>query len=275
MGHHNIKFSGDPYSDSGVWGASTSRANFCEEDYAVTFYLAEFINALSNYAYIHLALRAIYPPPTKPQPLLTRLLNPKPDFMSLSLLILGIGSFLFHATLRQTLEFVDEFSMLGLTWSMLQASLTARQSPTRARAISIALAVAYFSFSAFYLWSGKIIYQVFAFVGALLGVLARSQWTFHFMRPALPEIESRDWNWRTWKALGWCLVGYGLWSVDLEFCAELRAVKAALGLPWAWGLELHGWWHVLTAVGAAQAMQVAREVREFGERERERAAKDK
>jgi len=39
--------------------------------------------------------------------------------------------------------------------------------------------------------------------------------------------------------------------VDGGFCAELRAVRQSVGLPWAFALELHGWWHVLTAVGAA------------------------
>jgi dihydroceramidase len=207
----------------------------------------------------------MYPPNT------TRsLLRPKYDFMSLSLLTLGIGSFLFHATLRQTLEFVDEFSMLGLTWSMLQASLTARQTPQRARLITVGLAVAYLSFSAFYIWSAKIIYQVFAFTGALFGVLFRGQYMFHLARPAFPEAKRRDWNWRIWKALGICVFGYVLWTIDLEYCAELRAVRQRVGLPWAWLFEFHGWWHILTAVGASQSMQVAREIREEEERRKKR-----
>ncbi|KAK4038163.1 ceramidase [Parachaetomium inaequale] len=248
MGHHNIQFAGDASSNNGAWSPPTSRANFCEEDYVISFYLAEFINALTNISYVYLALRAMYPPrPTR------SLLRPKYDFMSLSLLTLGIGSFLFHATLRQTLEFVDEFSMLGLTWSMLQASLTARQTPKRARLITVGLAVAYLSFSAFYIWSAKIIYQVFAFTGALFGVLFRGQYMFHLARPAFPEAKRRDWNWRIWKALGICVFGYVLWTVDLEYCAELRAVRQRVGLPWAWLFD--------------QSMQVAREIREE-ERER-------
>jgi dihydroceramidase len=190
--------------------------------------------------------------------------------MSLSLLVLGIGSFLFHATLRQTLEFVDEFSMLGLTWSMLQAALTARQPPAKARFITVALAVAYLSFSAFYLWSAKIIYQVFAFTSAMVAVIVRSQYLFHLSQPAFPDAKRRDWNWRVWKALGISVLGYVLWSIDLEYCAELRALRQKVGLPWAWLLELHGWWHILTAVGASQAMQVSREVNEELEREKRR-----
>ncbi|KAK4242328.1 hypothetical protein C8A03DRAFT_40298 [Achaetomium macrosporum] len=220
MGHHNIQFSGDPSSNNGAWSPPTSRANW---DYVIFFYLAEFVNALSNVAYAH-GLKGI--------------LRPKNDFMSISLFILGIGSFLFHATLRQTLEFVDEFSMLGLTWSMLQA----------------ALAVAYLSFSAFYLWSAKIIYQAFAFTGALFGVLFRNQYLFHFLRPAFPEAKSRDWNWRIWKAVAICVFGYLLWTIDLEHCAGLRAVRERVGLPWAWLFD--------------QAMQVSRGVKEEVERER-------
>lgn len=216
---------------------------------------------------VYYALRTMYSPAgDHPR----SLFRPKWDFMSVSLLVLGIGSFLFHATLRQTLEFVDEFSMLGLTWSLLHASLTAHQPPARARYITVALAIVYLSFSAFYLSFPKIIYQVFAFVSALLGVLFRSQYMFHCLEPGFyPEAKRRDWNLRIWKALAICLFGYLLWTIDLEYCAELRAIRERLGLPWAWLFEFHGWWHLLTAVGASQAMQVAREAKAEPTRKRE------
>lgn len=82
MGHHNIRYDGDPYALKGAWSPPTSRAkyvtvpfaalgrltisliqetdimgsdlpfgSFCEEDYVVTVYLAEFINSLSNSLY--------------------------------------------------------------------------------------------------------------------------------------------------------------------------------------------------------------------------------
>jgi len=194
-------------------------------------------------------------------------LAPKVDFMSLSLLFLGIGSFLFHATLRQTMEFCDELSMLGLTWSMLHATLTARQPPWRSRAISVALGAVYLSFSAFYVWSAQIIYQVIAFATAIGLVTLRSQYLFHRLEPAFPKQKSKDWNIRTWQAIGICLFGYVLWNIDLEYCMELRALRERLGLPWAWLLELHGWWHVLTAIGAARFMDAAREIREEIKRE--------
>ena len=70
------------------------------------------------------------------------------------------------------------------------------------------------------------------------------------------------------KAIVICLLGYLLWNIDIKYCAELRQLKNRVGLPLAWLLEFHGWWHVLTAIGASQFMQVAREMR--GEAERDK-----
>jgi dihydroceramidase len=190
--------------------------------------------------------------------------------MSVSLLSLGIGSFLFHASLRQTLEFADEFSMLGLTWSMLQATLTARQSPAKSRCISLFLGICFVSFTVFYTQSPNILYQVIAFAGGILLVILRTQYLYHWLQPGFRSDKSRDWNVRTWQAISICLVGYVLWNIDLEYCAELRAMRQRVGLPWSWLLELHGWWHVLTAIGASQFMNVAREIREEVKREQKK-----
>ncbi|OTA55105.1 hypothetical protein K449DRAFT_337959 [Hypoxylon sp. EC38] len=264
MGHHNIRFDGDPHALNGAWSPPTSRANFCEEDYALTFFLAEFINSISNIAYVYLALRYMRGAGNR------GIFAPRLDFMSISLLGLGIGSFLFHASLRYSLEFADEFSMLGLTWSMLQASLTIRQPSARARLISFSLTIIFTTFSAFYVRSPRIIYQVFAFATGILVVILRSQYLFHWTQPAFPKAKSCNWNVRTWKGISICLVGYLLWNIDLEYCAELRNIRQQLGLPLAWLFELHGWWHILTAIGASQFMNVAREVRDEVKQEEKR-----
>ncbi|KAH0284955.1 hypothetical protein KCU62_g7904, partial [Aureobasidium sp. EXF-3399] len=47
-----------------------------------------------------------------------------------------------------------------------------------------------------------------------------------------------------------CFVfGYLLWQLDSIFCAQLTILKRTVGLPWGILLELHGWWHILTAIG--------------------------
>lgn len=269
----------------------TPFSSFCEEDYAISYYLAEFINSISNIAYsqyscsssallmpaplthpcvtVYLALRAMFCRQHNKR------ITLRADYLSLSLLILGINSFLFHATLRALPEFCDELGMLGLTWSLLQATLCMRQSSlARVRAITVVLAAAYIIFSAVYiLYLPHIIYQVIAFTTALVGVLLRSQYLLHWVRPPFAEAKRREWNVRVWKAVGICIAGYVLWNVDLECCMWLRGLRAKVGLPWAWALELHGWWHVLTAVGAARVMDVVRDVWEEEERERKEGKK--
>jgi dihydroceramidase len=74
MSHSVRHFAGDLYANAGIWSPPSSAAkyvfkkkkgslsrssianqattsSFCEEDYAVTIYIAEFINSLSNLVY--------------------------------------------------------------------------------------------------------------------------------------------------------------------------------------------------------------------------------
>ncbi|PSN64406.1 putative alkaline dihydroceramidase Ydc1 [Corynespora cassiicola Philippines] len=184
------------------------------------------------------------------------------DFMSISLLILGISSFLFHASLRQTLQFADELSMLGLAWSLLQGTLTMRTSAPTSTYISIGLAIVFPLFAAFYVWTGKIIYHAVAFALAVLLIVLRSLYLFYWLEPPFPKAKRESWRARGWVALSILLAGYLVWNVDLEFCKEIREIRERIGVPWAWGLELHGWWHVLTAVATSILMDIVREMRE-------------
>ena len=188
------------------------------------------------------------------------LLAPRCDFMSVSLLVLGIGSFLFHASLRQNLQFVDDLSMILLGASMLHGIFIVRQGPSQRRKTSAVIAVFVAGFSAFYLWSGKIIYHVLAFATQIVLIALRGLYVYYKLEPRFPDAEVRSWNRRQWEAISICLFGYLLWNIDLEFCAELRRIRASVGLPWAWLLELHGWWHILTAIGADRFMKVVREI---------------
>ncbi|KAK3386530.1 ceramidase [Podospora didyma] len=263
MGHHNRHFAGDPHALSGAWSPPTSLANFCEDDYAFTRYLAEFINALTNLAYVYFALRSMYGPGSR------GLLAPKADSMSVSLLLLGIASFLYHGSLRQTLQFADDLSMLGLAWSILHGILTLRNSPATARYINMGLALVFPLFSVFYIWTGKIAYHTSAFTIMMVIIVARAHYLFHYVKPEFSEANRRAWRARGTGALVAFLVGFILWNIDLEYCAELRKVRDRVGLPWAWLFELHGWWHILTAIGASWFMDIVREMQQelVGEKE--------
>jgi len=196
------------------------------------------------------------------------ILAPKLDFMSISLLGLGIGSFLFHASLRHTLEYVDELSMLVLTWSMLHATLIAGQRPSKARAITVGMALFYVPFLAFYVWSENIIWQVIGFVGSIFIIGFRTNYLIRTIK-AFPAAKAKELTSRSHQAVLIGLFGYVLWNIELKYCAELRNIRQQVGLPWAWLFEFHGWWHVFTAMSASQFMNVAREMRDQAPREKE------
>lgn len=182
--------------------------------------------------------------------------------MSFSLLVLGISSFLFHATLRQTLQFADELSMLGLAWALLRGVLIIRHSTGYDYLVNASLAVVFPLFAAFYVWTGEIIYHATAFTLVLVLIAARGHYLFYWRVPGFPEDKVKGWRVRGRKALFILLAAYALWNIDLEYCTELRRLRERIGLPWACILELHGWWHVLTAISANQVMGIVREVQD-------------
>ena len=50
------------------------------------------------------------------------------------------------------------------------------------------------------------------------------------------------------------MFGYFLWNIDFHLCSYVTAFKRSIGLPWGFLLELHGWWHILTGIGAYVGM---------------------
>ena len=53
-----------------------------------------------------------------------------------------------------------------------------------------------------------------------------------------------------WLGAAAFVFGYILWQLDHMFCTQLTAIRRSLGIPWGFFFELHGWWHVMTAIGA-------------------------
>ncbi|KAF2497727.1 hypothetical protein BU16DRAFT_525336 [Lophium mytilinum] len=51
------------------------------------------------------------------------------------------------------------------------------------------------------------------------------------------------------------LVGYALWQLDFHTCASMRELRHRIGMPMSWVFELHGWWHVCTAVAGYNYIQ--------------------
>ena len=44
--------------------------------------------------------------------------------------------------------------------------------------------------------------------------------------------------------------GYVIWNIDNITCSWLTEAKRKIGMPLSFLLELHGWWHIFTGIGA-------------------------
>jgi dihydroceramidase len=89
-----------------------------------------------------------------------------------------------------------------------------------------------------------------AFALMTIVVLFRS---FYLMESNLRAVDPACVN-HMWRMVAWgitvFLAGYALWCLDNVYCGDLRRWRRSVGMPWGFLLEGHGWWHLLTGVGA-------------------------
>lgn len=251
MPHHDRVYAGDPLADTGFWGTPSSKSNFCEEDYVVTIYIAEFINTLTNLAYIYYALKS----PSRPG---KRGKYFGLDFMAVSLVLIGIFSSVFHATMHQDTQFLDEMSMFFLGSALLQPLLTTGLPAATRRAITATLVSAVVAVSAIYYQKKAVIIHGVAFT--VMEILIFSRLLYLIRSRDRPPAEKSRLAGQFWAATGFMVLAIVLWLIDLELCFPLRDVRKVVGLPWAFVLELHGWWHILTAMAAARYVKLVREI---------------
>jgi len=285
-----------PPAQDGYWSPVTSTLNWCEEDYYATIYSAEIVNTLTNLMFVYLALRGLR----------NCIKNGHDTIFKVTFigyLLVGIGSFCFHTTLKYPWQLVDELSMIYTTCIMCYATF----SYGRSAAYSIYLSVALFALALFitlyyhYLQDPAFHQNAYALLTVI--VLFRSVWIMEVrIRPRWREkrallqrleksdpstdigdgslvhgvdgdstagpakraddkaeqrrIDARDvailsqmW---TLIAIGLSvfLGGFAVWNLDNMYCNTLRRWRRNVGLPWGVVLEGHGWWHLMTGMGA-------------------------
>ncbi|KAL0261242.1 alkaline ceramidase ydc1 [Diplodia seriata] len=248
-------------------------------DYYATIYSAEIINTLTNLLFIYLAFKGI-----------NNCLRNEHDSIFLvtfaGYLVVGTGSFLFHSTLKYPMQLVDELSMIYTTCLMFYATFSYGRSRAYAQALGLFLvALAAFITGYYHYLQDPAFHQnMYALLTAV--VLFRSIYIMEVrLRPTLKAEEkaaasaaavangnaaaaaaaapgekrrrdARDTDiLRTmWimiaSGLSVFLGGFAIWTLDNEFCGTLRSWRRDVGLPWGILLEGHGWWHLMTGVGA-------------------------
>ena len=95
----------DRHETIGYWGEVTSTLDWCEENYTIVFYVAEFWNTVSNVLLILLPLFLMYS-------LVVQRFGVVNILGVFSLSVVGVGSLLFHGTLLYGMQLLDELPML-------------------------------------------------------------------------------------------------------------------------------------------------------------------
>ena len=126
-----------PGDEVGFWGPPSSTINWCETNYEVNYYIAEFWNTITN-------LGMIIPP-------IYGLLNCRKlgiearyTFSFIMNLLVGIGSWMFHMTLTFEMQLLDEIPMMwcgSYIVYCLYSSRCSSRSSNQAKIVPIILSI--------------------------------------------------------------------------------------------------------------------------------------
>eukprot|EP00244_Chara_vulgaris_P010055 TRINITY_DN4496_c0_g1_i2.p1 TRINITY_DN4496_c0_g1~~TRINITY_DN4496_c0_g1_i2.p1 ORF type:complete len:265 (-),score=17.95 TRINITY_DN4496_c0_g1_i2:1068-1862(-) len=212
---------------NGYWGPITASTEWCESNYAVTAYVAEFYNTISNLVSVLLGLLGLFS-------CIRQGFERRFICLYLSVIAGGIGSALFHATLRNVQQQSDETPMV---WNAL-IYLYVLYSPDwhYRRAMP--------TFLFFYATIFAVIHNSARFV---LGFQIHYILLVMLCMPRMYKYYLSRSNHEARKVahiyLQTLILGSICWLIDRTFCNWIKLV-----MPF--NFQGHAWWHVLMGVNS-------------------------
>lgn len=210
----------------GFWGEPTANIDFCEENYALSPWVAEFWNAISSFSFVVVAALGMWACAS---------FNLETRFVVayIATAVLGLGSALFHATLLHSMQLLDELPMIWAVLSGIFIIFTidvkdGHDHPPKLRYLPAALAITAFLFtlSEIFLSNYPEIFQVaFSLIASFLA--------YRCIRYTLRTKHAAQYSWMMQLSLFCYLVGCQLWILEAHMCNKLAH------------LQLHAWWHIL------------------------------
>ncbi|ETO07542.1 hypothetical protein RFI_29850 [Reticulomyxa filosa] len=227
-----LTMSATPY-----WGKVDSTVDWCEPNYVVSPYIAEFFNTVSHVPtpfYISAGIFYTW-----------KLASKEWRFVCAfaSVILVAIGSIAFHATLRYVGQLLDELPLMLTNYSLLYCVLCCKASPTMSQSEK---------------WKERIWIGLFCMLGCiqcviyivlkwyavffisygclLIGLLLYSVST---IRDAMGKTHPSFLSMKLFKYA--CITygcGFALWCIENTFCKKVQS------------FQLHAWWHVLSGAGS-------------------------
>ncbi|KAI9353905.1 ceramidase, partial [Obelidium mucronatum] len=218
----------------------TSTLDWCEENYAVTQYIAEYYNTLSNISFLIVSVFGL-------KTLRELRVEELRDYLALgSLVVVGIGSTLFHGTMQFHAQILDEVPMIYVN----SLAVLDRQE-NNALAILFTILATIISVMYYITKDNEFFGNCHASLVVVLIFAPPVQLKRLYQKFGKYHPEETFSNlWKVyWYSIITYLGGFGLWSFDNRHCLVLRSAKEKVGFPANALLEFHLWWHVFSALG--------------------------
>lgn len=210
----------------GFWEPHTSSIDFCEENYRFTPYVAELLNSLSSLPIAWAGVQAWLLMPSRYRGL------PRFRLCWLAFIAIGLGSALFHATLRRPAQALDEVPMVLANFVFVYC--LARPQGWQASCLKCALVVAGLLLVVIYVVFEAYVVFFLSYGMVVVYLIAESARHVFFL-PASCNGPLLRLLWQL--ALGLYGGGFGLWVTDNLLCSKL-----GVG-------HLHIVWHFLACGG--------------------------
>ncbi|XP_022103257.1 alkaline ceramidase 3-like isoform X2 [Acanthaster planci] len=165
----------------GVWGKPTSTLDWCEANYVVTPYIAEFWNTVSSLALIFIPiLDLVYTKLTAPK----RIHIERRNYMAcLAFVSVGLGSWFFHMSLLYETQLLDEIPMIWGTCVLVYLFFENNSKPNSRNYVLVVFLVLYATLitGIYVLVINPVFHQV-AFTLLVLAALVRGGYCFFYLK---------------------------------------------------------------------------------------------
>ncbi|KAG7876272.1 hypothetical protein KL938_004663 [Ogataea parapolymorpha] len=231
-----------PESYVGFWGPVTATIDWCEENYIFTPYIAEVVNSFTNFIFVALAMGHLWST-------FKNNFGSLYVFISIGFASVGIGSFLFHMTLRYEYQLMDELPMVYVTALPFGYIFSWNQPrPIQyAWIVGTFAATALFTYIYIYVQRDPAFHQAFYAI-LNFGVIYKTIRTIH-LKVTDPNARKTMYKMLV-LAVSLFVFGFFIWNLDFLLCPNLIDWRRnILGIPLGVVTEGHGWWHIFTGLG--------------------------